>query len=63
MIPKNFEEWKSCLVKCKINPTPQWAAERLKILTDPTNPETIKFKKSYCEQHLNNIIEWHKQIQ
>ncbi|TVQ14023.1 MAG: hypothetical protein EA361_08850 [Bacteroidetes bacterium] len=63
MIPQSFEEWKSCLIKCNISPNAEWARERLKVFTDSAHPETRKFIQSYGEQHLNNVIQWYKQIQ
>ena len=63
MIPRTFEEWKSCIVNdCKINLTKDFAQSRLKVYLDEQHPETIKFKKLYGEAYLNNIIHWLKKI-
>jgi len=63
MIPQNFFEWKNCITKdCKIELTKAFAMERLNVYLDNKNPETQKFVKLYGQQHLNNIINWYKQI-
>ena len=59
MIPVNFQEWRSCIVnKCKIELTPQFIEERLKVYLNESNPETLKFKKLYGAAHLQNIVHW-----
>lgn len=63
MIPQNFKEWYNCITKgCKIELTKTFAKERLNVYQNNENPETQKFLKLYGQQHLNNIINWYKQI-
>ena len=63
MIPQTFNDWKNCIVTdCKINLTRECATQRLAVYQDNKNAETLKFISLYGEQHLNNIIQWFKQI-
>jgi hypothetical protein len=63
MIPQTFEQWKNCMVNdCKINLTKDFAIKRLAVYQDKQNTETQTFISLYGEQHLNNIIQWLKQI-
>ncbi len=63
MIPTNFDEWYACITRqCKIDLNSQFAKERLSILTDEKQSETIKFKQLYGTAHLENIINWYKKI-
>lgn len=63
MIPQTFEQWKNCIVNdCKINLTKDFAEQRLAVYQDKKNNETQKFVSLYGEQHLQNIINWFKQI-
>lgn len=63
MIPQTYEEWRSCIVNdCKISLTSDFAAKRLNVYQDASNPETVKFKNLYGEQHLNNVIRWLQQV-
>lgn len=63
MIPQTFEQWKNCIVNdCKINLTKDFAQQRLAVYKDKKNNETQKFVSLYGEQHLQNIINWFKQI-
>lgn len=63
MIPQTFEQWYTCIVNhCKINLTKDFVQQRLAVYKDPENTETQKFISLYGEQHLQNIINWFKQI-
>lgn len=63
MIPQTFEQWKNCIIKdCKMNLTKEFAQERLNVYQNKDNQETQKFVSLYGEQHLQNIINWYKQI-
>jgi hypothetical protein len=63
MIPHSFEEWKKCIVNdCHINLSPDFAQKRLTVFQDRGQLETQKFIQLYGEQHLQNIINWLKQI-
>jgi hypothetical protein len=63
MIPQTFQEWTNCIVNdCKINLNKEFAVKRLAVYTDKNNPETQKFSALYGEQHLENIIQWLKQL-
>lgn len=63
MIPQTFEQWKNCIINdCKINLTKGFAERRLAVYKDKKNNETQKFVSLYGEQHLQNIINWFKQI-
>jgi len=63
MIPQTFEQWMHCIANdCKINPTTDFAQQRLTVYQDKHNVETQKFITLYGEQHLNNIIQWLQQI-
>ena len=59
MIPNNYHEWQDCIQnKCKISITSEFVENRLSVYCDNKNPETIKFKELYGQQHLENIINW-----
>lgn len=59
MIPKNFQEWRYCIEKkCKIELSPKFIDDRLAVYSNESNTETVKFKKLYGEDHLQNIINW-----
>lgn len=63
MIPQTFNDWKNCIIHdCKINLTREFARQRLAVYQDKSNPETFKFIELYGESHLQNIINWYKQI-
>jgi len=63
MIPRNFEEWKDCIIKdCKIQPTEEFVKGRLHVYQNPNHPERQKFILLYGEKHLKNIIRWLKKI-
>lgn len=63
MIPQTFDQWKHCItIDCKINLTHEFAQQRLTVYQDKQNTETKKFISLYGEQHLNNIIQWLRQI-
>lgn len=63
MIPQTFEQWKNCIINdCKINLTKGFAEQRLAVYKDKKNNETQKFVSLYGQQHLQNIINWFKQI-
>lgn len=63
MIPQTVNDWTNCIVNdCKINLTREFATKRLAVYQDNKDAETIKFISLYGEQHLNNIIQWFKQI-
>lgn len=56
LFPKHYGEWKKCITeKCKIELNSTYVQIRLKILSDETNDETIKFKDLYG-------VHWHKQV-
>lgn len=63
MIPQTFEQWKNCITNdCKITLTKEFVQSRLHVYLDDKNSETQKFVSLYGEQHLQNIINWLKQI-
>lgn len=63
MIPQTFEEWRYCIVHdCGIKLTKEFAAQRLEVYTDTNNTETKKFISLYGDQHLQNIVQWLKQV-
>lgn len=63
MIPQTFNDWKNCIVyDCKINLTKDFAQQRLAVYQDKKSHETQKFIQLYGEAHLQNIINWFKQI-
>ncbi|BDS11568.1 hypothetical protein AsAng_0022820 [Aureispira anguillae] len=63
MIPSTFEQWVHCITNdCKINLTKDFAQKRLAVYQNRNNPETQKFLSLFGEQHLENIINWFKQI-
>jgi hypothetical protein len=63
MIPRTYEEWKSCIVEdCKIDLTKAFAQDRLQVYRQAQHTETVKFVSLYGEQHLNNIIHWFTKV-
>ncbi|HWB62043.1 MAG TPA: hypothetical protein VG603_00935 [Chitinophagales bacterium] len=63
MIPQTFEQWKGCITNdCKIILTSDFARTRLLVYQDRKNQETQQFIWFYGEQHLENIIQWFKEI-
>lgn len=50
------------MADCHINLSKAFAQGRLAIYEDKDNRETRKFISLYGEQHLQNIINWFKQI-
>lgn len=63
MIPQTFEEWKHCIVHdCDIELTKSFATKRLSVYENHNHPETRKFVELYGKQHLDNVIQWYKQI-
>jgi hypothetical protein len=63
MIPQTFNDWTNCIVTdCKINLSKDFIQQRLAVYQDKRNAETLKFISHYGKQHLNNIIQWFKQI-
>ena len=63
MIPQTFQDWERCIIHdCKINLTREFAQQRLAVYQDASNQETQKFVELYGSIHLQNIINWYKQI-
>jgi hypothetical protein len=63
MIPRNFEEWKTCIVDdCGINLTKAFAQSRLNVYEDRRKKETREFIRLYGESYLNNVIYWLKKV-
>ncbi|MEM1324430.1 MAG: hypothetical protein AAGI23_00670 [Bacteroidota bacterium] len=63
MIPRNYEEWKNCIVHdCGINLTKEFAQSRLKVYENRKNRETREFVRLYGESYLNNVIYWLKKV-
>ena len=63
MIPETFKEWKLCIsVQCNIHLNADFARERLAVLQNNEHLETQKFKALYGQKHLDNIINWFKQV-
>jgi hypothetical protein len=63
MIPQTFNDWKNCIIHdCKINLIKEFARQRLAVYQDASNQETQKFIELYGESHLQNIINWYRQI-
>ncbi len=62
MIPTTFYEWHQCITeKCGIQLTREYVQQRLKVLEDSTNPETIVFKEFYGAEHLYMVTSWFKE--
>ena len=62
MIPQSYDAWLNCItVDCKIEMTPQYVTERIRILSNTKDAETQNFKKLYGEAHLQNIVAWFHQ--
>ena len=59
MIPSNYQEWKNCITQdCKIELSNSFIEQRLLILKNSDNKETLKFKELYGTTHLINTIDW-----
>ena len=64
VIPRTFEEWKSCIVNdCKNPLTAAFATQRLAVLENQAHPETRKFVELYGQAYLERIVYWFKQIE
>ena len=63
MVPQTFDEWKNCLINnCRVHLTKSFVQQRLAVYQNKKNKETQKFISLYGEHHLQNIINWFKQL-
>ena len=59
MIPKNFNQWKHCIVNnCGIKLTPAFVQERLSVFENRSHPQAKNFVKLYGQQYLDRVIHW-----
>lgn len=63
MIPRNFDEWKNCIVNdCRIELTKTFVQQRLSVYENAKHPETRKFIELYGQQHLEDVIFWYQKV-
>lgn len=63
IIPQNFNEWQSCIVKdCGIPLTVEFIDERLAALANLNNEHTRQFIKCYGEAHYQQTVKWFEQV-
>ncbi|MEM8551859.1 MAG: hypothetical protein AAGF45_05715 [Pseudomonadota bacterium] len=59
-----YEDWLHCIVElCKIQPTPEYVASRLKELRDEHHSTTRKFVESWGDGHRLQVIAWFERLQ
>ena len=59
IIPATYDQWRYCIeVLGKIKLTPKYLSERLAVLEDNKNAESIKFAKLYGQEHLQRTVSW-----
>ncbi len=64
MIPTDYARWKRCIiVDCGLDLTPDFVADRLVDLRDPTNHRTRRFVQSWGEAHRLRVIGFFERAQ
>ena len=64
MIPKNYEEWRHCIiVECGLELTPEFIEKRIAALQDHNQHYTQQFIRSFGHEHLEKVLAWFKQAQ
>lgn len=59
MIPQSYEQWRRCItIGCGIALTPEFIAQRLKALHDPSDAHTRKFIERYGRGHHERVCAW-----
>lgn len=61
-MPTHYAGWRECItMHCGIPLTPDYVAERLKILSQAGHEETQRFIRFYGEDHWQRVIGWFQQ--
>lgn len=56
---ETYEDWRHCIeVLCGIPLSKDYVAERICVLSDTTSEHTIKFVKTWGEQHRQRVLKW-----
>ncbi|NCC31026.1 MAG: hypothetical protein EOM24_03260 [Chloroflexia bacterium] len=61
-LPSTYAEWHHCItVTCAITLTPEYIAQRLRALRNPSDRTTARFRELYGVAHLERVIGWFEQ--
>jgi hypothetical protein len=61
-LPTTYAERHHCInVTCAITLTPEYIAQRLRALRNPSDRTTARFRKLYGTEHLARVIDWFEQ--
>lgn len=64
VIPHNYETWHHCItVKCKLELTQEFIAERIASLQDDNDFRTQQFINLYGQAYRQSVLGWFKQAQ
>lgn len=62
MLPADYLTWRECItVHCGISLTKVYVAERLAVLSHSEAEETLRFRKTYGDEHWRNVLDWFRQ--
>lgn len=62
MIPQTYADWRRCIeVDCGLTLTPQFIAERIDELSDPSRERTAQFVRVYGDAHRQRVLGWFQQ--
>ena len=55
----SYEDWRHCItVDCGIPLTTEFCRQRLRIMSDPDDPTTVRFIQTWGEDHRRRVVEW-----
>jgi len=64
MIPTDYPTWRECItVHCGIPLTPVYVAGRLAVLSQAAAEETLRFRKTYGDEHWRSVLDWFQQAE
>ncbi len=56
---ETYSDWRHCIeVQCGIELTESYVAERIRILSDASCEQTVKFVKAWGEPHRQRVLKW-----
>ena len=64
IVPETYEEWEHCItVKCGIELTPAYVAERIAALEDMSDYHTRRFIDRWSAAHHQRTLAWFRQAE
>lgn len=59
LFPQSYESWRYCIEhKCGLRLTRDYLQQRIGVLTDPQQEETLRFTRTYGNAYLAQVVAW-----